>query len=135
MYETAVDDPEGAAGGGGPDEGEIQNLDTKIYDGASKDAGSYYEKILNMPMPAVKYGAMRNDDVKQDDDAEAEAARPESKQAALAQAHGGAELPEGVPPQPLTLSPRSPKPDDPGYQAFVAARQALKGTLEKPTPT
>jgi hypothetical protein len=55
--------------------------------------------------------------------------------AALAQAHGGAELPEGVPPQPLTLSPRSPKPDDPGYQAFVAARQALKGTLEKPTPT
>ena len=57
----------------------------------------------------------------------------------------GAKLAEGVPPvvpprrmQPgLSLSPRSPseptspQPDDPAYQAFIAARQALKGTLQR----
>jgi tetratricopeptide (TPR) repeat protein len=44
---------------------------------------------------------------------------------------------EGARPQPLTLSPAvrplpAPKPGDPAYDAFVSARQALKGTLRAP---
>jgi hypothetical protein len=66
-------------------------------------------------------------------------------------AAASATIAEGVPPRvaasrmppqlpALTLSPRSlgapssPQPDDPGYQAFLAARQALKGTLKQPSP-